>query len=570
MSVNQQGFSLSGVNVIAGIQWYHGSGVPSDTLGVNNDLYLDDLTSDYYQKSAGTWGSPVGNLKGLEGDKGDQGDKGDKGDTGNPGQGVPTGGSANQYLEKIDGTNYNTQWTTPPFIKNYQDTISTLAPSGTWNITHASDASFKRVVQIWKERLFTNTSLDFDTADESSFTQENSSMTSFLSNKLQLEASTAVTCYAHWSLNESSGSNVPDSSGNSRNGTTQNSPTWTSGKINNCLQFNGSNQYIDCGNIANFERTQACSYEFWFKNSGENKQIMSRYDSVNVRGTSICVNVSGTIMFLLATDSTHYLLVQTTSSGYNNNTWHHVIVTYDGSSNASGVNIWIDGSDKALTTVQNNLNSGITISDNFFIGKTSQKTYYDGYLDEILIYETKLNSTEVANRWNSGNGTEGGINYDTSQGWYVTTNTNQINTSTWNSISALDFTQTTPTDTQLKYLLSVDGKTTWKKWTGSAWASETLANIHTNGNSKTTLEALLQADFDLLFSSGTLDIAIGLKTTVATSTPELDLITITYSLIGYNKCKDSELDIECIDSTTTRVTNITANAIDYLRANIDF
>lgn len=41
--------------------------------------------------------------------------EGDVGATGSPGangQGVPTGGTANQVLAKIDGTNYNTQWVT--------------------------------------------------------------------------------------------------------------------------------------------------------------------------------------------------------------------------------------------------------------------------------------------------------------------------------------------------------------------------------------------------------------------------------------------------------------------------
>ena len=59
---------------------------------------------------------------GPQGPKGDPGDKGDKGDTGAtgaastvpgpPGQGVAPGGTTGQVLTKIDGTNYNTQWST--------------------------------------------------------------------------------------------------------------------------------------------------------------------------------------------------------------------------------------------------------------------------------------------------------------------------------------------------------------------------------------------------------------------------------------------------------------------------
>ena len=58
---------------------------------------------------------------GAKGDQGEQGPagaagaKGDKGDTGAQGpagEGVPTGGTAGQVLTKVDGTNYNTQWST--------------------------------------------------------------------------------------------------------------------------------------------------------------------------------------------------------------------------------------------------------------------------------------------------------------------------------------------------------------------------------------------------------------------------------------------------------------------------
>lgn len=53
-------------------------------------------------------------IQGPQGEQGIQGDQGEKGDQGDPGQGVPAGGTANQILEKIDGTDYNTRWTDKP------------------------------------------------------------------------------------------------------------------------------------------------------------------------------------------------------------------------------------------------------------------------------------------------------------------------------------------------------------------------------------------------------------------------------------------------------------------------
>jgi hypothetical protein len=50
---------------------------------------------------------------GATGPQGPAGATGATGAAGAAGQGVPTGGTTGQVLAKIDGTNYNTQWTTP-------------------------------------------------------------------------------------------------------------------------------------------------------------------------------------------------------------------------------------------------------------------------------------------------------------------------------------------------------------------------------------------------------------------------------------------------------------------------
>ena len=78
-------------------------------------------------ESARTFTFAFTGIKGAKGDQGDQGPAGQKGEQGDPGaagqkgdpgaqgpagEGVPTGGTAGQVLTKVDGTNYNTQWST--------------------------------------------------------------------------------------------------------------------------------------------------------------------------------------------------------------------------------------------------------------------------------------------------------------------------------------------------------------------------------------------------------------------------------------------------------------------------
>lgn len=52
----------------------------------------------------------IGNIKGPKGAQGPTGPQGPQGVQGNPGQGVPTGGSAGQYLIKQSATNYDADW----------------------------------------------------------------------------------------------------------------------------------------------------------------------------------------------------------------------------------------------------------------------------------------------------------------------------------------------------------------------------------------------------------------------------------------------------------------------------
>ena len=61
-----------------------GDGPPSDSIGVDNQLYLDNIASTLYKKITGHWILQT-TLKGQTGPKGDKGDKGDIGNQGIPG-----------------------------------------------------------------------------------------------------------------------------------------------------------------------------------------------------------------------------------------------------------------------------------------------------------------------------------------------------------------------------------------------------------------------------------------------------------------------------------------------------
>ena len=51
----------------AGTTWYVNTGTPASGVGANGDNYLNSTNGDVYTKSGGSWGSPVGNIKGATG-----------------------------------------------------------------------------------------------------------------------------------------------------------------------------------------------------------------------------------------------------------------------------------------------------------------------------------------------------------------------------------------------------------------------------------------------------------------------------------------------------------------------
>ena len=73
-----------GANGKNGTMWYSGSGLPSNEIGVDGDLYLDTLNDNVYNKVSSLW-AVVANIMGPQGPQGLKGDKGVTGATGSQG-----------------------------------------------------------------------------------------------------------------------------------------------------------------------------------------------------------------------------------------------------------------------------------------------------------------------------------------------------------------------------------------------------------------------------------------------------------------------------------------------------
>lgn len=167
------------------------------------------------------------------------------------------------------------------------------------------------------------------------------------------------------------------------------------------------------------------------------------------------------------------------------------------------------------------------------------------------------------------------IHYDTSKGWYISTSDIwRFDTNAWLGINNIILNTNvlggnpTPFGTQLRFLISVDGRTTWKAWNGISWVSVNLSDIDADGMSDSALININNVQWSMIFVSGTLDIVCSLKTTDSTVTPYISSYDITYLIPGSKVVGSTELQIIELSATTTTFQNISSNALAEVKVNM--
>lgn len=170
------------------------------------------------------------------------------------------------------------------------------------------------------------------------------------------------------------------------------------------LLFDGVNEYITMGGVLGFEYTDSFSFSFWFKTTATGGMFVSKQlGSGTYRGYDIDLT-AGRIRLVLDNDGVtgpNELQIYT-SNTFNDGSWHHAVITYDGSASASGVTIWVDGVSQSLTTASNTLTGTIANAANFEIGRRSDGVWYAGNLTEVVAYNKELSSAEITWIYNNG------------------------------------------------------------------------------------------------------------------------------------------------------------------------
>ncbi len=199
-----------------------------------------------------------------------------------------------------------------------------------------------------------------------------------------------------WNFDEGSGTVANDKSGNGYTGTLTNGPTWTAGKYGKAISFDGSNDYVDMGNVgayATYFTASAWIYKTTAFSGSVEWTVMGKRNSTTA-GWQLGVQNTG-ILIWRTFNGSQFSLPGTAVLATGQ--WYHVEVVHtDGSAS-----IYINGVlDKTGSITNPAIDS--TVFKVAHIGVGSGGAYWDGKIDDTKIYNYTRTSGQIVEDMNGG------------------------------------------------------------------------------------------------------------------------------------------------------------------------
>ena len=161
------------------------------------------------------------------------------------------------------------------------------------------------------------------------------------------------------------------------------------------LDFDGADDYLDISGIAtDIDSWTDVSWSAWYKGT-DNQGYIFRASPAGVANPHIGMSIQNNKLFGVVFDGSdqssneHQTII-------NNGNWHHLAVTFDGST--SVIKTYVDGvaNTTSITNQGASIGTGYTAAN---VGRrpSASHLYTDGLIDEFAIWDSVLNATEVSN-----------------------------------------------------------------------------------------------------------------------------------------------------------------------------
>jgi len=173
--------------------------------------------------------------------------------------------------------------------------------------------------------------------------------------------------------------------------------------------FDDTNRGVLAPGVGDFDRTQPFSLDLWIlaPKVYEDAMVLNNRENDFFGNAGYQLNlVRNQLRFDLMHSRAGNRIVVTSKAAVPTQRWSHVTITYDGSSRATGVALYIDGARADVEIISDNLtrstlpNGGGTLGDEYLglqFGKRFRMTaLVGGAIDEIRVFKTALTPLEVA------------------------------------------------------------------------------------------------------------------------------------------------------------------------------
>jgi hypothetical protein len=186
--------------------------------------------------------------------------------------------------------------------------------------------------------------------------------------------------------------NTTDSSGNGNTLTNNGNVTFASGKLGNAAVFDGSN-YLQAtdSNLPSGQSSRTISC--WYKTTSNSEVNVLAYGAQSFNGGVVLYSQNdGKFIFSQYGDG----IISTSS--LNDNNWHNIVVTYDGTNWI----LYVDGS----INDQKAMGTDTQLTELLIGGAWGGGGNFDGSVDAVGIWNRALSDAEVAELYNNGTGLE--------------------------------------------------------------------------------------------------------------------------------------------------------------------
>ena len=216
-----------------------------------------------------------------------------------------------------------------------------------------------------------------------------------------------------YKFNETTGTIATDSKG-SNDGTIVNALINQVGLIDRCYEFNNgtTDEYVSIPNSSDLNfGSGAFSIEVWVNPTANFGRILNKYNASTGDLEYRMFIQGGVLQFFIYTDALNRIGIADNTT-ITTGGWQQIVVTYDGSGDASGLKMKVDNVTASFSSVETGNFTGMSATtQDVILGQQADDlagaNRFSGLMDILRIWKGyELNDTEITTLYNSGNGTE--------------------------------------------------------------------------------------------------------------------------------------------------------------------